>query len=234
MAFVAKITGPETAWETSQHVYLVSTDDVQEPVAINGDIPAASSHPTFAPDGTLAYLQMLEPQYEADRNRIVLYDGSSRTYIANDWDRSPGSLIFSEDSKTIFVTAEEYGHNKIFAIDRETEAVRTITDKHFASSVSVANGKLVFNLASMNHPDIVHSIDLEGDGEMRTHSASEALDLSMKDLDMPRPEEFWFTGALNDNVHGWMIKPANFDPNRKYPIAFIIHGGPQSSWSSSW
>ncbi|CAO3679073.1 unnamed protein product [Umbelopsis vinacea] len=233
LAFVAKISGPEAAWETSQHVYLVSTEGEQEPVAINRDIPAASSHPIFAPDGTLAYLQMLEPKYEADRNRIVLYNGDSRTYIAESWDRSPSSLVFSNDSKTIFVTAEEHGHTKIFAIDRETGAVRTVTEKHTASSVSVSGGKLIFNLASMNHPNIVSSVDIES-GELNHHTVTDDLKFLLKGLDMPQPEEFWFTGALDDKVHGWIIKPVDFNPSKKYPVAFLIHGGPQGSWGSSW
>jgi len=233
VAFISKIPGPEGAWETSQHVYLVSTEGDQEPVAVNRDIPAAASHPAFAPDGTLAYFQMLEPKYEADRNRIVLYDGSSRTFVAQDWDRSPSSLIFSKDSKTIFVTAEEHGHTKIFAIDRATHSVRTITNKHSASSVSVADGKLIFNLASMNHPNVVSSVDIDG-GKLTTYSVTDELHMLMKGLDLPQPEEFWFTGSLNHQVHGWLIKPVDFDPSKKYPVAFLIHGGPQGSWGSSW
>ncbi|KAJ2955499.1 hypothetical protein NQZ79_g8514 [Umbelopsis isabellina] len=239
LAFVSKIIGAEAAWETSQHVYLVSTEDPQEPKVINDDIPAASSHPTFAADGTLAYFQMFEPKYEADRNRIVLYNGSERTYLVKDWDRSPSAIVFSEDSKTVFVTAEEHGHTKIFAIDRDSESIRTVTHKHTASSLNVANNKLVFTLASMNHPNIVSSIDLsklslEGDLEIQMYPTTETLAARLKDLDMPVPEEFWFTGSLDHQVHGWIIKPANFDPSRKYPVAFLIHGGPQGSWGSSW
>lgn len=176
---------------------------------------------------------MLEPKYEADRNRIVLYNGDSRSYIAESWDRSPSSLVFSKDSKTIFVTAEEHGHTKIFAIDRETGAVRTVTEKHTASSVSVSDGKLIFNLASMNHPNIVSSVDIES-GELTHHTVTDELKFLLKGLDMPQPEEFWFTGALDDKVHGWIIKPVDFNPNKKYPVAFLIHGGPQGSWGSSW
>jgi dipeptidyl aminopeptidase/acylaminoacyl peptidase len=212
---------------------LISIDGDQEPIAINHDIPAASSNPVFAPDGTLAYLQMLEPKYEADRNRIVLYNGQTRTYIAENWDRSPSSLVFSKDSKTIFVTAEEHGHTKIFAIERETGNVNTLTDKHTVSSLSVVDGKLVFNLASMNHPNIVTTLDLES-GELKTHSVTNELDVLMKGLDMPKPEEFWFIGSRDAKVHGWIIKPADFDPYKKYPVAFLIHGGPQGSWGSSW
>ncbi|KAI8576488.1 hypothetical protein K450DRAFT_274726 [Umbelopsis ramanniana AG] len=233
LAFVSKISGPEGAWETSQHVYLVSTDGNSEPVAINHDIPAAANNPVFAPDGTLAYLQMLEPKYEADRNRIVLYDGKTRTYVAENWDRSPSSLVFSKDSKTIFVTAEEHGHTKIFAIERETGNVKTLTEKHTASSLSVLNGKLVFSLASMNHPNIVSSVDLES-GELKTYGVTNELAVLMKGLDMPTPEEFWFNGSLNAKVHGWIIKPTDFDSSKKYPVAFLIHGGPQGSWGSSW
>lgn len=233
LAFVSKIPGSEGAWETSQHVYLVSTEGDSEPVAINHDIPAAANHPVFAPDGTLAYLQMLEPKYEADRNRIVLYDGQTRTYLAENWDRSPSSLLFSKDSKTVFVTAEEHGHTKIFAIERETANVKALTEKHTASSLSVLDGKVVFSLSSMNHPNIVSSVDLES-GELKTYGVTNELGVLMKGLTMPTPEEFWFTGSLHAKVHGWIIKPADFDPSKKYPVAFLIHGGPQSSWGSSW
>ena len=47
-------------------------------------------------------------------------------------------------------------------------------------------------------------------------------------------ESFWFTGAVKDKVQGFVVKPPNFDPSKKYPVKFLIHGGPQGAWGDDW
>ena len=52
--------------------------------------------------------------------------------------------------------------------------------------------------------------------------------------EMAAPESFWFTGVNGDKVEGFLIKPPNFDPNKKYPVKFLIHGGPEGAWGNDW
>ncbi|KAI8148231.1 Alpha/Beta hydrolase protein [Fennellomyces sp. T-0311] len=234
LAFVSRIFAHDTAWQNSKHVFTVSLAGNSRPVAINADIPAASSSPRYAPSGTLAYLQMLAPKSYADRNRIVLYDGSTRKYLAETWDRSPSELAFSPDSSKVYVAAEERGRQKIFSIDVATEQIAALTNDHYAYGISVLpSGKLVFSVNSVQFPNVVHTLDVSTGG-IKSMGFSSALDKGLSGIDLVEPEEFEFTGALGDPVHGWLIKPPNFDESTKYPVAFLIHGGPESAWLDSW
>ncbi|KAF7728576.1 hypothetical protein EC973_005802 [Apophysomyces ossiformis] len=236
LAFVSKIQTPDNAWQTSQHIYLVDAAGETEPIAVNDNIPAASSKPTFAPSGIMAYLQMAKPQYEADRNRIVIFNPKtgSKRLLAEDWDRSPSELAFSPDSSTLYAVAEDRGHAKIFAIDLVTEDITLLTDKHYVSDLSVlSSDKLLFNLNSMRHPNIAHTLDIPSGNIVRQGPAKD-LQERLDEIDFSKPEEFEFDGSLGDRVHGWLVRPADFDPYKKYPVAFLIHGGPQSSWADNW
>ncbi|KAL0084076.1 Alpha/Beta hydrolase protein [Phycomyces blakesleeanus] len=236
LAFVSKIRSPDNAWETSQHVHIVPTSGESEPVIINGDIPAASAGPKFAPSGVLAYLQMYAPQYESDRNRIIIWDPATgtKTTVAESWDRSPSELAFSPDSNTLFAVADEYGRHKLFSIDLTTEEITALTNEHALSGLSVlSSSRLLFSLNSLEHPNIAHTLDLDSK-VLTKHSVSDALSSHLNRLDVSKPDEFVFQGALHDPVHGWILKPADFDASKKYPVAFLIHGGPQGAWSDSW
>ncbi|KAI9322343.1 Alpha/Beta hydrolase protein [Dichotomocladium elegans] len=236
IAFLSKIQDSSNAWQTSKHLYIVSTAGDAKPSVINGDIPATTSAPKYSPSGILAYLQMYVPQYEADRNRIVLYDHQTgkRRVLASEWDRSPSQIVFSADSEKIFAVANEYGRTKIFSVDIATEHIETLTTEHSASGVSVLpSNALLFNVHSMRSPNVAHTLDLTT-RKLRSYKPSPALADALEGLELAVPEEFEFVGDLDDPVHGWMLKPVDFDPSKKYPVAFLIHGGPQGAWSDSW
>ncbi|KAI7897664.1 Alpha/Beta hydrolase protein [Cokeromyces recurvatus] len=236
LAFVAKINTKDNAWQTSAHIYTVSTSGLDEPVAINKDIPAASSNPHYTSSNLLVYFQMLTPQYEADRNRIVIYDPEtkSRKVIAKDWDSSPHEVTSSLDSKTLYLTAEQEGRNKIFAIDIETESIETLTNDKYATKLQVLpSGNIFYSLSSVKHPVLPHLLDISTK-EVKRFNAEPNLLEKLKSIDFSEPEEFRFTGALNEQVHGWHLKPAQFEEGKKYPVAFLIHGGPQGAWNDNW
>ncbi|KAI8335722.1 Alpha/Beta hydrolase protein [Chlamydoabsidia padenii] len=242
LAFVSKITSRDNAWQTSQHIYTLSLNNNDDksgtPLVINNDIPAASSNPTFAPkSGRLAYFQMKVPQYESDRNRIVIYDQKTKTrvQVANDWDRSPSELIFSSDESVLYVVAQEMGRVKLFAIDLATESISTLTNDHAVSGVFFIEqtNSLLFTVSSMNHPLIAHSLDL-ATGDLHRHAMSDALKSGLDAFSLSTPEEFTFTGALGDSVHSWLVKPHGLDPSKKYRVALYCHGGPQGAWNDSW
>ncbi|CAO3616765.1 unnamed protein product [Cunninghamella echinulata] len=238
LAFVSKITSRENAWQTSQYVYTIRLDDENaQPIAINDDIPAASSGPVYAPQsGRLAYLQMKTPQYESDRNRIVIYnkEKEGRIEIVSDWDRSPSQLIFSNDETTLYAVAEEFGRVKLFAIDLTSQAITALTNEHSVSGVSViSDHELLFSVNSMNHPFIAHSYNTKSK-ELKRHGVSDPLKKGLSAFQLSKPEEFEFIGALGDTIHGWIIKPFDFDENKKYPVADIIHGGPQGAFDDNW
>lgn len=236
IAFVAKINTRDNAWQTSAHVYTVSTSGTEKPIAINNGIPAASSGPYYTPSGDLVYFQMFTPQHEADRNRIVVYNPrtNEKKIVAENWDASPHEVVSSFDSKTLYVTAEEHGRNKIFAVDLETDSVTTLTNEKYAVGLSVLpSGDIFYGASSMKHPVVPHLLTTSTK-TVRQLAYEPKLESTVETITLSDPEDIWFTGALNDTVHGWYIKPVNYEEGKKYPVALLIHGGPEGAWGDSW
>jgi dipeptidyl aminopeptidase/acylaminoacyl peptidase len=103
-----------------------------------------------------------------------------------------------------------------------------VVGDHYNSALSVAaGGRLVFLQDSLTAPAEIFACNADGGGLSRLTSINDAR---MAAARVSTPEEFWFKGANNDQVHGWILKPVGFETGRKYPLAFLIHGGPQGSW----
>ncbi|KAI8348009.1 Alpha/Beta hydrolase protein [Choanephora cucurbitarum] len=236
VAFLAKINTKDNAWQTSAHIYTVSTSGEESPKAINKDIPAASSCPHFTSSGLLVYFQMLVPQYESDRNRITTYNlkTKERKVIAESWDSSPHEIVSSINGDILYVTAEQQGRNKVFAIDLETESVKTLTNEKYATGLSVLpSGNLFFGISSMKHPVRPHLLNIAST-ELKPLAIESSLKQKLDKIEFSNPEDVRFTGALDQEVHGWFLKPAGFEEGKKYPVAFLIHGGPQGAWNDNW
>jgi dipeptidyl aminopeptidase/acylaminoacyl peptidase len=229
VAFTAKMTD-DAAWSTDLDVYLAAADGsgfrcLTEPNE------AVDVRPVFSPDGgRIAYLAMDRPGYEADRQRVAVYDvasGKSRI-LTQGWDRSADSLAWSADGKRIFVTAGEEARSKIFSVDAASGRVAPVIGEHYNAGVALAGrDRLVFGQDSLTSPVEIFSSRLDGsDLKQLTRINADRLAAAR----MSRPEEFWFKGALEHRVHGWIFKPVDYRPGRKYPVAFLVHGGPQGSW----
>jgi dipeptidyl aminopeptidase/acylaminoacyl peptidase len=103
-----------------------------------------------------------------------------------------------------------------------------VVPDRYNSALAVASGdRLVFLQDSLTSPAEVFTARADG-SELRQLTRVNAERLAA--ARMSQPEEFWFAGAGGDQVHGWILKPVDFTPGRRYPLAFLIHGGPQGSW----
>ncbi|KAI8889463.1 alpha/beta-hydrolase [Backusella circina FSU 941] len=235
IAFLSKITTPDNAWETSAYIYRVSTDGQGRPQPINDDIPAASSAPYYF-GHNLVYLQMMTPQHESDRNRIVLYNlkTGERKTLVQDWDLSPNQVLSSPDAKVLYVTAEEQGRQRIYSIDIQTEKITTMTEEHSVSNINVLpSGDLVYGSSSFMSPTSASLFNVST-GKITPLASESKLELKLSSLAFSQPEEFRFIGALDEQVHGWYFKPTQFEEGKSYPVAFLIHGGPHTSWDDTW
>ena len=229
IAFTSKMTKNE-AWSTDNNIYLAGADGSGYRCLTCAN-EATDTQPVFSPDGkTIAYLAMTRPGYEADRQRVMLYDlaaGKSRA-LTESWDRSADSVVWSTDGKRLFVTAEETARKKIFAVDPAGGKVSVVVGDHYNSDVVVTSrGRLVYSQDSLTSPVEIMTCRQDG-GDARALTRVNAARLEA--AAMSRPEEFWFKGAKDEKVHGWILKPVDFQEGRKYPVAFLIHGGPQGSW----
>jgi len=199
-------------------------------VRITPDNRAWDTSPTFSPDGKhLAYLAMSRPRYESDRYQVILYDPQTgkRRSLTADWDRSVGSISWSTDSTSLLLTANDHGHRKIFRLSLDGGNPRTLHSDGFYSGVSeLPDGRIVYAHDSFVAPAELWSAAADGSNPRQlTHINT----VSVAALELPEPEEFWFVGAGEHLVHGWFFKPAGFQPDQRYPLVYVIHGGPQGS-----
>jgi dipeptidyl aminopeptidase/acylaminoacyl peptidase len=234
IAYTTQI-GPDEAWSTDLNIYLMPVAG-GEARCITADNRATDTQPLYSPDGkTIAYLSMARPGFESDRRRIKLFDRKSgqTRMLTEAWDRSPGSLAWSPDSKTLIVTAEEAARQKIFAVDVATGQPRELVGEHYNGGVAViaagggpGAGRIVFAQDSLREPVEIWSARRDASDLQRlTHVNDERVKLA----GMAKPEEFYFTGALGEKVQAWILKPVGFEEGKKYPVALIIHGGPQGA-----
>jgi dipeptidyl aminopeptidase/acylaminoacyl peptidase len=234
LVFSARDVGRQEPWSTDFDLYLAPIDGSSAPACLTDDNAAWDTSPVFSPDGkTLAYLAMSRPGYESDQYKIVLQDWLSgpKRILAKAWDRSPSGLCFSRDNQTLYATAANIGQVSLFAIDLATERVRILVREGVVQGVDVADDRLVYAHCHLKSPAELYSISAEG-RDKKTVTAINARRLA--EIDMGDYEQFSFKGWNDETVYGYVVKPVGFDPTQVYPVAFLIHGGPQGSFNNTF
>jgi len=230
--FSARNAARDEAWSTNVDLFAVPVDGSLRPKCLTEANKASDTTPVFSPDGlTVAYLAMSRPGYEADRQRIILrnWKTSDERELAKDWDRSAGSLNWAPDGKTLYVTAGHLGQVSLFAVDVATGEQRVVVEQGTIGSVQTAGNSLIFLKDDLQSPAELFSIKPEGtEPDQISHiNKSKLAAARMGDF-----EQFTFKGWNDEDVYGYVTKPVDFDPAKKYPVAFLIHGGPQGSFGN--
>ncbi|MCL2823049.1 MAG: S9 family peptidase [Polyangiaceae bacterium] len=229
-----KPMGSEEAWSTNEDIWIVPTDGSEPPKNITETNEARDSMPVYSPDGkTIAYLAMARPGYEADRYRVVLHDvqtGQQRT-LTEKWDRSPYSLSFGAKGNRLWVTADNIGQHSVYSIDVRTGKDSLVVKDGSTSAVMETERGIVFLRNDMRSPADFFTVSTAGSKERRLTNLNADR---MKSVGLGEPEQYTFEGANKDTVHGYVVKPYGFEDGKKYPVAFLIHGGPQGSFGNSF
>ncbi len=234
VVFAARIAGKTEAWSTNFDLYSVPAAGGAAPRNLTAENPAWDTKAVFSPDGrTLAYLAMARPGFEADRYQIMLMDvatGAKRK-LAAEWDRSAGGLQWSRDGKSVVVDAEDIGQHRLFRIEVASGKITPLTDKGSIGGFDVRGDTVAYSLATLDSPAQLYSVKLAGGKpqQLTTNNADKLADVRFGEF-----EQFSFKGAGGDTVHGYVMKPWNATPGAKYPVAFLVHGGPQGSFGNAW
>ena len=233
LVFATKLKGSQEAWSTNFDLYEVSIDG-GEPRNLTQDNPAWDTQPVFSPDGSLlAWRAMTRPGFEADRFHVVLADlkTGERRVLTQGWDRSVDAIAFSKDGKTLYATADNFGQHPLWAIDVKTGKPTMLSGPGHVDSFSVGEREVIFALASLKSPSELYGLTIKG-SDLRELPRVNADALAP--IQLGEPEQFTFAGANGETVYAYVMKPAGFNPSRKYPVAFIVHGGPQVSFGNAW
>ncbi|MDH4386723.1 MAG: S9 family peptidase [Caulobacter sp.] len=232
VVFSARLAGRTEAWSTNFDLWRVSLDG-QGLTNLTAANKAWDTGPVFSPDGKfMAYRAMKRPGFEADRWQVVLKNLNTGVVreLAADWDRSADSLAWSADSRTVFVTAQDVGQVRIFSMDIGTGEVKARTTEGHVSAFSLTPKGMVFARDTLAGPAQIYVQEWNTEAPARV--LTDHNKAVMAEADLGAYEQFRFPGWNGETVYGYLVKPANFDPARKYPVAFLIHGGPQGSFGN--
>jgi dipeptidyl aminopeptidase/acylaminoacyl peptidase len=230
--FALREAGRIEPLSTNLDIFAAPADGSAAPTNLTDANDGMDNLPTASPDGKyLAWFAMKRPGYEADRQVLMIRDlvsGQVRA-LTEGWDRSVGSIAWSDDSKTIYVTAEDTQEVPIFAIDLKSGKPTRLTQEGSVSAVVPTAKGLVYAMNSLTAPDDFYWLAGKKSARLTSVNADK-----FAGIDMPTVTRFSFVGANNDKVWGYAVKPAGLAQGAKAPIAFMVHGGPQGSSNNSW
>jgi dipeptidyl aminopeptidase/acylaminoacyl peptidase len=237
----------------SKELAVASNHDKVEATSTNSDIwvvsvrgggarnITAANHgydgsPRWSPDGRfIAYRSQATAGYESDRFRLMLYDRKSNRAqsLSESLDSWVDEFVFSPDSKWIYLAAEDRGKEPIYSVSTGGGPIKKIVAEGFNGDINVtADGKtLVFSRSSMTRPSEIYRANSDGSSPNALTTTNEA---ALAPFNLKSAEEVTWTGGAGAKVAGWIVKPANFNPRRKYPLVVLIHGGPQGAWNDNW
>ena len=233
LVFSARLRGRSEPVSTNFDIWRVPADGSGAPVNLTPDNPAWDAQPAYSADGKLlAHLAMDRAGFEADRFRLVVRDAASGAirFTTRDWDRSIAAFRFSADGSEILATADDLGQRPLFAIDVGSLERRKLTGPGNVAEFDVAGPRIVYALQSLTAPVDLYLIDGRSPARPLTHANAARL----SEVRFGGAEQFTFDGAGGEKVYGYALKPWNWQAGTRYPVALIVHGGPQSSMANTW
>jgi dipeptidyl aminopeptidase/acylaminoacyl peptidase len=261
IAYTSNIEEVE-ATSTNSDVFVLSlTDPNAKPRNLTAENKGSDGTPMYSPDGKwLAIRSQFRAGYESDRFRLRLIERATGkiTNLTENWDRWVDSMGWAPDSKKLFITGGDKGESPIFIVrlsgGTPEEVVRGTDDSPIALP---GTQTIVFARNSVEYPVELFKVQLtagqeiggieggrvDSEAQNRNPGAQPSTDEVqltklnepvLSSISMQPVEPFWFTGSEKAKVQGFIVKPPNFDSSKKYPVKFLIHGGPQGAWGDDW
>ncbi|KAL1861450.1 hypothetical protein Daus18300_008843 [Diaporthe australafricana] len=255
IVFVARDPDLNPATHTKSDLYYVALPSFTQSkppapqVIKTGKLRGYSGAPAFSRDGrSVAFTRMRDIQYESDKPRLLLVpdvkdlSNVQEFYETADgeggWDRRPDSILWAAGGEELYVVAEDLGRSKLFRLPssprlaRQPPEVVSDVEGSIGDVRAYPGGKVFASGSSLTDNSLYTVIDPSAKSTRLVSSNTKqgrAFGLSRAQVG-----ETWFRGAGDYDVHAWVVRPSTFDPARKYPLALLIHGGPQGMWADSW
>lgn len=191
------------------------------------------TQPAFSKSGVLAYLQMEEPGYEADKNDLIILKDGVKTNLTKGWDGTVNGFLWSKSGKEIYFNAPISGTIHLFKVNlpkKGAPEIKQITQGQYNVSglVAITGNTMIATRTDMNHASEIYTIDLKS-GEMK--QLSHANDAIYSKIKLSKVEKRMTATSDGKEMLSWIIYPPDFDPTKKYPALLYCQGGPQSALS---
>ncbi len=230
-------TAPEArdeAWNTNHDLWRVPVEG-GTPENLTADNPAADGYPRFSPDGRwIAYRAQRRAGFEADRWELTVRPatGGPARSVTGDWDRSVDQFVWDADGRGFVLLAEEAGAAGVFHVELAGGQVRRrAAGGTFASLSQNSDGRTLVALHStLEHPPRVVVVGAAGEARS-VADPNQALVAAWHTVPA---DSVSLPGAGGTPMQMWVLKPPGFDPARKWPVVYLVHGGPQSAWNNGW
>ncbi len=229
-------TDKDAATSTNGDIFTVAVNGSSAPKRIT-DNPGDDWGPVYSPDGKwIAYRSQLTPGFEADRWRLMIYERASGKHseLTQNFDRNVDAYEWAPDSKMIFLKAEDQTLMPIYSLAAAHGSTpsKVIADGfNMEFDLSRDGHTIAFTRTSLTMPPEIFAAKSDGSDLRQLTHHNEAR---LAQLDISKAESFWFAGAEGTKVNGLLVRPPNFDAAKKYPLLFLVHGGPQGAWDDEW
>ena len=233
LAFVSKRDGKDSEmWSTNHDVFVVPVTGgaARRVTATNR---GADMQPAFTPDGKWMLVRsQRRAGFEADRWYLDRYDRSTgaKQVVFDTPDLSVDDFHLSPDGATIWFSATRDGAVNLYTVPTAGGTPKLVVQGGAIGAFSVGAAMAVYAKSSLVSPADVFSVDAQGKERQLTRENASWL----ANVALPSPKSLTVKGAAGANVQYWLIEPPHFDPAKKYPVVFLIHGGPQSDWADAW
>jgi dipeptidyl aminopeptidase/acylaminoacyl peptidase len=243
IAFVSNRDGNDAeSWTTNKDVWTVPVAGGAA-VKLTAANAAADFDPVYTPDGASILLRaQRRPTFEGDRWYLDLYDRKTKAKrtLFESPDLSVEEFCLSPDGRNVYFTADNEGRRDLFEVSLAGGAPKLLKKGGAIGSLRAGPGFLVFTETKLTSPAEIFLLPLEEKSASPGAISQQAKALTdenrgwRKDVSFSQPESLSTTGAAGARVQYWLVKPPMFDPAKKYPVVFLIHGGPQGAWEDGW
>ncbi|VDB96165.1 unnamed protein product [Peniophora sp. CBMAI 1063] len=250
VVYVTKAPDLREPFHSKKNVYLIDIDGRSRPRELTSGARGEAFNPVFSPDGNLiAWLEQPEDAAVASKRYVVLYNikAETRLKLLQEWDRSPEAMTFSADSTMLYLEAFDVARVKAFAYPlydtpSTTAPVALTRNGHASGLQPLSNGRLIYTHRTLTSPGSIILLNNihAALSDMSMITAREVMQPSASSFTAPHiyaaMEEFWFDGYAR-KIHGFVLKPRGWSPdtaNKSWPVALLIHGGPEGMWGDSW
>jgi dipeptidyl aminopeptidase/acylaminoacyl peptidase len=233
LVFSTRTPSRDEAWSTNFDLYQVPADGRAAPANLTANNPAWDAQPVFLANGDLAWLAQDRAGFESDRFHIVLRSarGGAVRSLTGGWDRSVAHLGATPDGRWLLASVDELGQRVLYRVDPRSGVAKRLTSAGQVEGFNATNQRVVIARADLGSPADLYAVALHGGEPQRLTDVNHSL---LAARQMSAYQQFSFRGWNDETVYGYVMKPWGFEPGQRYPVAFVVHGGPQVSMANLW